>query len=80
MLPSMEWAVALIIVISAIYFIASQENRMGILLFLGLFGATNGEFFATANKQMVEGHEWNYVGKQSPDSSPVLYSKVVKVV
>ena len=40
-----------------------------IALFSGLFVADNKEFLDQVEKQVNEGYEWNYVGKQSLDPS-----------
>ena len=38
-----------------------------IALFSGLFVVDNKEFLDQVEKQVNEGYEWNYVGKQSLD-------------
>ena len=40
-----------------------------IALFSGLLVADNKEFLDQVEKQVNEGYEWNYVGKQSLDPS-----------
>ena len=40
-----------------------------IALFSGLFAVDNQEFFDQVKKEVNDGYEWHYVGKQSLDSS-----------
>ena len=40
-----------------------------IALFSGLFAVDNQEFFDQAEKEINDGYEWHYVGKQSLDPS-----------
>ena len=42
---------------------------------LGLFSFDNQVFFNTTNKQMKDGYEWHYVGKQTPDGNPAITIK-----
>ena len=48
-----------------------------IALFSGLFVADNKEFFDQVEKEVNEGYEWNYVGKQSLDPSAKSISSQV---
>jgi hypothetical protein len=49
-----------------------------IALFSGLFVADNKEFFDQVEKEVNEGYEWNYVGKQSLDPSAKSISAQVE--
>ena len=49
-----------------------------IALFSGLFVADNKEFFDQVEKEVNEGYEWNYVGKQSLDPSAKSISAPVE--
>ena len=49
-----------------------------IALFSGLFVADNKEFLDQVEKQVNEGYEWNYVGKQSLDPSAKSISAQVE--
>jgi hypothetical protein len=49
-----------------------------IALFSGLFAVDNQEFFDQVEKQVNEGYEWNYVGKQSLDPSAKSISAQVE--
>ena len=42
---------------------------------LGMFSFDNQVFFNTTNKQMKDGYEWHYVGKQVPDGNPAITIK-----
>ena len=46
---------------------------MGILVLVtALFCGSNSDFIYTANKQLKEGYNWNYVGPTKPDGSPAI--------
>ena len=49
-----------------------------IALFSGLFAVDNQEFFDQVEKEVNEGYEWNYVGKQSLDPSAKSISAQVE--
>ena len=49
-----------------------------IALFSGLFAVDNQEFFDQVEKQVNDGYEWNYVGKQSLDPSAKSISAQVE--
>ena len=49
-----------------------------IALFSGLFVADNKEFLDQVEKEVNEGYEWNYVGKQSLDPSAKSISAQVE--
>ncbi len=49
-----------------------------IALFSGLFVTDNKEFFDQVEKEVNEGYEWNYVGKQSLDPSAKSISAQVE--
>ena len=49
-----------------------------IALFSGLFAVDNQEFFDQVEKEVNEGYEWNYVGKQSLDPSSKSISAQVE--
>ena len=49
-----------------------------IALFSGLFVADNKEFFDQVEKEVNEGYEWHYVGKQSLDPSAKSISAQVE--
>jgi hypothetical protein len=40
-----------------------------------LFCGTNAEFISTANKEIKQGYEWNYVGKTKPSGVPAITIK-----
>ena len=40
-----------------------------------LFCGTNAEFIQTANKEIKQGYEWNYVGKTNPSGVPAITIK-----
>ena len=56
----------------------------------GLFMADNQEYFGQAERQIEQGYQWQYVGKQSPsdkafsltvadkDGKPTIYFKLTK--
>ena len=49
---------------------------MGIVaLFLGLFCIETHEFRETANAQMKDGYEWEYIGKTKPSGVPAITMK-----
>ena len=49
---------------------------MGIIaLVLGMFSMDTQEFRETANKQMKDGYEWKYVGKQKPEGVHAITMK-----
>ena len=41
-------------------------------MMFGLFMWDNQTFFGTAEKQVLEGYEWTYVGKQAPSGDPAI--------
>ena len=46
------------------------------LVFLtALWSQVNGDFINTSNKQVDEGYQWEYVGKQYASGSPALTMK-----
>jgi len=45
------------------------------VILLGLFSIDTQEFRETMNKQMKQGYEWNYVGKQKPTGVPAITLK-----
>ena len=46
---------------------------MGILvLVLAMFSINTQEFRETANRQMKDGYEWEYVGKTKPSGVPAI--------
>jgi hypothetical protein len=45
------------------------------VILLGLFSIDTQEFRETMNKQMKQGYEWNYVGKQKPSGVPAITLK-----
>ena len=54
-----------------------KEKTMAVMMILmtGLFFQDNSNFFATAEKQVAEGYEWNYIGKTIPDGSPAITTR-----
>jgi hypothetical protein len=48
-----------------------METFMTVLL-LSLASASNAEFIETSNKQIADGYEWTYVGKQAPSGDPAI--------
>ena len=49
---------------------------MGILvLVLAMFSINTQEFRETANQQMKDGYEWEYVGKTKPSGVPAITMK-----
>ena len=56
---------------------ARGEKKMGIALSMmfGLFMWDNQTFFGTAEKQVAEGYEWEYIGKTAPSGVPALTIK-----
>jgi len=49
-----------------------------IALFSGLFAVDNQEFFDQVEKEVNDGYEWHYVGKQSLDPSAKSISAQVE--
>jgi hypothetical protein len=45
------------------------------VILLGLFSIDTQEFRETMNKQMKQGYEWNYIGKQKPSGVPAITMK-----
>jgi len=45
------------------------------VLVTALFFSANAEFVSTANKEMKQGYEWNYVGKTKPSGVPAITIK-----
>ena len=43
-----------------------------ILLVIAMFSMNTQEFRETANSQMKNGYEWEYVGKQAPSGVPAI--------
>mgnify|MGYP007072249989 CR=1 FL=1 len=48
---------------------------MSLVLLLAMFSVDTQEFRETANKQMKEGYEWEYVGKTSASGVPAITMK-----
>lgn len=44
-------------------------------LFLSIVAFDNQEFFETAEAQIIDGYNWEYVGKQAPSGAPALTVK-----
>ena len=40
-----------------------------------LFFSANAEFVSTANKQIKDGYEWDYIGKTKPSGVPAITVK-----
>ena len=40
-----------------------------------MFCGANAEFIQTANKEIKQGYEWNYVGKTNPSGVPAITIK-----
>jgi|TARA_R110001592_G_scaffold189165_3_gene434594 hypothetical protein len=45
------------------------------ILFMGMFATDNAEFFKTVTEQQLDGHKWEYTGKQKPDGNPAITVK-----
>ena len=45
------------------------------VLTVALFFSANAEFVSTANEQIKDGYEWNYVGKTKPSGVPAITVK-----
>tara|TARA_Y100000766_G_C18431518_1_gene376866 strand:- start:248 stop:439 length:192 start_codon:yes stop_codon:yes gene_type:complete len=45
------------------------------VLTIALFMSANAEFVSTANEQIKDGYEWNYVGKTKPSGVPAITIK-----
>ena len=46
-----------------------------LVVITALFCGTNAEFISTANKEIKQGYEWNYVGKTKPSGVPAITIK-----
>jgi len=45
------------------------------VLTIALFMSANAEFVSTANEQIKDGYEWNYIGKTKPSGVPAITIK-----
>tara|TARA_Y100000817_G_C16384662_1_gene336300 strand:- start:144 stop:335 length:192 start_codon:yes stop_codon:yes gene_type:complete len=45
------------------------------VLTVALFFSANAEFVSTANKQIKDGYEWDYIGKTKPSGVPAITVK-----